>query len=90
MELENERFTNSNMILQKMETARKNISNAEVRIAEMKEAITAADAVTAGLKQVAALIAELETQLRVCSESILPLQKEVAGTEGLIRIARSG
>jgi exonuclease SbcC len=85
MELENERFTNSNMILQKMETARKNISNAEVRIAEMKEAITAADAVSAGLKQVAALIAELETQLRVCSESILPLQKEVAGTEGLIR-----
>ncbi|MFM8490150.1 MAG: hypothetical protein ACKOCH_27730, partial [Bacteroidota bacterium] len=73
------------MILQKMETARKNISNAEVRIAEMKEAITAADAVSAGLKQVAALIAELETQLRVCSESILPLQKEVAGTEGLIR-----
>ncbi|MFM8372188.1 MAG: AAA family ATPase, partial [Bacteroidota bacterium] len=85
MEQENERFTNSNMILQKMETARKNISNAEVRIAEMKEAITAADAVSAGLKQVAALIAELETQLRVCSESILPLQKEVAGTEGLIR-----
>lgn len=85
MEQENERFTNSNLILQKMETVRKNISDAEVRIAEMREAVKAADVVTAELAQIAPLIAELETQLGMCSESMLPLQKEVAGTEGLIR-----
>lgn len=85
VELEKERFTNSNMILQKMEAARSNIAEAEAKIAGMKEAIQAADAVKAGLSRIEALIAELEIQLRVCSESILPLQKEVAGTEGLIR-----
>ena len=85
VELEKEKFTNSNMILQKMEAARSNIADAEAKIAGMKEAIQAADAVKAGLSRIEALIAELEIQLRVCSESILPLQKEVAGTEGLIR-----
>ena len=85
VELEKERFTNSNMILQKMEASRSNIAEAEAKIAGMKEAIQAADAVKAGLSRIEALIAELEIQLRVCSESILPLQKEVAGTEGLIR-----
>ena len=85
VELEKERFTNSNMILQKMEAARSNIAEAEAKIAGMKEAIQAADAVKAGLSRIESLIAELEIQLRVCSESILPLQKEVAGTEGLIR-----
>lgn len=88
VEQEKERFTNSNLILQKMEAARKNISDTEIRIAEMKEAIKAADTVTAGLAQLEVLIAELETRLRVCSETILPLQKEVAGTEGLIRDRR--
>ncbi len=85
VELEKEKFTNSNMILQKMEAARSNIAEAEAKIAGMKEAIQAADAVKAGLSRIESLIAELEIQLRVCSESILPLQKEVAGTEGLIR-----
>ena len=85
VELEKERFTNSNMILQKIEASRSNIAEAEAKIAGMKEAIQAADAVKAGLSRIEALIAELEIQLRVCSESILPLQKEVAGTEGLIR-----
>lgn len=85
VELEKEKFTNSNMILQKMEAARSNIAEAEAKIDGMKEAIQAADAVKAGLSRIESLIAELEIQLRVCSESILPLQKEVAGTEGLIR-----
>ena len=85
MEKEYERFTNSNMILQKMETTRKNISDTETRIAEMKEAISKAESIKAQQAEVDALIKELETQLRVCSDNIITLQKEVAGTEELIR-----
>jgi exonuclease SbcC len=88
MEAEKDRFTNRNMALQKMEAARQNITDTEARIAEMNEAIKAADGIKAALEQVAKLIGELETRLRECSELILPLQKDVAATEGLIRDRR--